>query len=96
LMHIFGKDEWFIFETNPGQVHYCHSILIFPYATSSKFYPLAKKQRDVKWSVLKLSYLFYDTIIQVLVIVLSMASIRAPLFWCVVSDLGLLCKKYNH
>jgi hypothetical protein len=35
LIHIFGKDAWFIFETNLGQVHYCHSILIFPYATSS-------------------------------------------------------------
>jgi hypothetical protein len=28
-MHIFGKEEWFNFEINLGQVHYCHSILSF-------------------------------------------------------------------
>jgi hypothetical protein len=87
LMHIF--------ETNLGQVHYCHSILIFPYATSSKFYPLAKKRRDVKWPVLKLRYLFYNTIIRVLVIIVVHGVYTDTTILVCGFSIFVSCVKYN-
>src|SRR4051812_43936042 len=68
LIHIIGKDEWFVSVCKIIEIHYCHSVqLVYRYPTSCHLDPFASKQWDLEIrTIVKFPYVLYVTIICVL------------------------------
>ena len=95
LSDILGQDKQLVSIPKIVEFNYCHPILIFCYPSSRQLNPLATKQRHLEiGTVIQLPYLFNVAVICVLFLLLSMASIRTPLFWFFY--LGLLYKMCFH